>query len=104
MTEALVNPLVVDLHPGESGRYLNITHAFYPVGVVVSALLFGELLTLGYSWRFVFRVAAVGAVAMGLLFNASRFPPAATAEHSPWRLIGDILRRPRFWPRPSAQW
>ena len=97
LTEALVNPLVVDLHPEDSSSYLNITHAFYPVGAMVSALLFGELLTLGYSWRFVFRVAAVAALTMGLFLNTSRFPPAGGGERSPWNLIGRILALPGFW-------
>ncbi|MDE2799077.1 MAG: MFS transporter, partial [Gemmatimonadota bacterium] len=29
-TEALINPLVIDIHPKDSGKYLNITNAFYP--------------------------------------------------------------------------
>ena len=97
LTEALISPLVVDLHPEDSGKYLNITHAFYPIGVMVSALLFGELLTLGYSWRFVFRVAAVAALTMGFFLNTSRFPPAGHGERSPWNLIGRILLLPGFW-------
>ena len=60
--EALISPLVVDLHPNDSGRYMNLTHAFYPIGVMLSALLFGELLTIGMSWRWVFRLTAVAAL------------------------------------------
>jgi fucose permease len=97
LTEAIVNPLVVDLHPQDSGKFLNITNAFYPVGVMVSALLFGELLTLGYSWRFIFRIAAAATLAMGLIFNTSRFPPAVHQEHSPWKLIGNVLGSGGFW-------
>jgi fucose permease len=96
-TEALLSPLVVDLHPNDSGKYMNITHAFYPIGAMTSALLFGELLTIGYSWRLIFRVAAVGALAMGVFFNASRFPPAIGDENSPWNLMVKILMLPGFW-------
>jgi len=70
-TEALINPLVLDLHPQDAGKYLNITNAFYPVGVMVSAFLFGELLTFGYSWRLIFRIAAAAALVMGITFNLS---------------------------------
>ncbi len=97
LTEAIINPLVADLHPKESGKYLNITNAFYPVGVMASALLFGELLTLGYSWRFIFRVAAAATLAVGLFFNITRFPPAARQESSPWNLIGNVLVLPGYW-------
>ncbi len=96
-TEALINPLVVDLHPKNSGKYLNITNAFYPIGVVVSALLFGELLTLGYSWRIAFRIAAAGALLMGLLFHMSRFPVPSAGRHSSLHLIAQILSAPQFW-------
>ena len=42
-SEALLNTHIVDLHPRESGRYLNIGHAFFPVGVMGTAHLFCEL-------------------------------------------------------------
>ena len=54
LTEAFLNPLIVDLHPDKSGKFLNLSNAFYPLGIIISSLLFGELLTLGYSWRTVF--------------------------------------------------
>lgn len=96
-TEALINPLIIDIHPKDSGKYLNITNAFYPVGVMVSALLFGELLTLGYSWRLVFRIAAGGALVMGILFHLSRFPIPVADQQSSKHLIAQILKTPKFW-------
>ena len=96
-TEALINPLVVDLHPKTPGKYLNITNAFYPIGVMVAALLFGELLTLGYSWRIAFRIAAAGALGMGIWFHLSRFPAPSPDQRSSIRLIAQILKIPKFW-------
>ncbi len=49
--EGLINPLVADIHPGDSGRYLNITNAFWSVGVLSTVILAGDLLTRGVSWR-----------------------------------------------------
>ncbi len=49
--EGLINPLVQDLHEGDSGRYMNITNAFWSVGVLSTVLVGGELLTRGVSWR-----------------------------------------------------
>ncbi|MCP4699491.1 MAG: MFS transporter, partial [Gammaproteobacteria bacterium] len=95
--EALVSPLVVDLHPQDSGEYMNITHAFYPIGVMISALFFGELLTLGYSWRWLFRLAALGALSVGIVFNLSRFPTPVHSASSPWKLGIKILVLPGFW-------
>ena len=95
--EALINPLVVDIHPDDSQRYLNITNAFYPIGVMASALIFGELLTLGYSWRSIFRIAATGALVAGIAFNGSHFPSVVGKESSTWGLIVKTLVLPGFW-------
>lgn len=95
--EALISPLVVDLHPNDSGKYINITHTFYPIGGMISALLFGEMLTFGYSWRWIFRLAAISALAVGIVFHVSRFPTAIESEHSPWRWMIKILVLPGFW-------
>lgn len=96
-SEALINPLVVDLHPNNSGKYLNITNAFYPIGVMGSALIFGELLTQGYSWRIIFRIAAIVALAVAIYFTTLRFPPAEEDERPSWKLFADILTLWGFW-------
>ena len=95
--EALINPLVVDIHPDHSGKYLNITNAFYPIGVMASALLFGELLTLGYSWRIMFRIAAAAALVTGLFFTGLRFPAVVVNEHSASQMFARIFRLWGFW-------
>ena len=96
-SEALLNPLVVDLHREESGKYLNISNAFYPLGVMGSAFLFGELLTLGYSWRFIFQIAAVGAFAVAVLFTWLRFPEEKNDAYSYPQLFASVLRLGGFW-------
>ncbi len=97
-TEALINPLVVDLHPVDSGKYLNITNAFYSIGVMAGALVFGELLTAGYSWRWIFRIAAFGALVVGIGFNGSRFPSAEAGDtRATNHVILQILIIPGFW-------
>lgn len=96
-SEALLSPLVVDIHKHKSGKFLNISHAFYPVGIVGAALLFGELLTLGYSWRFIFQIAAVGALLVAILFTVMRFPPAEKDDSSYPKLFASILSLGGFW-------
>lgn len=73
--EGLLNPLVQDAHPTDSGRYLNITNAFFSVGILVSVLVVGDLLTRGVGWRYL--VAGVGALA---LVTGILFVPLARAE------------------------
>ena len=96
-SEALLNPLIADIHKRESGKYLNISHAFYPVGIVGAALIFGELLTLGYSWRFIFQVAAAGTLVVAILFTVLRYPPAEKDNSSYPKLFASILSRKGFW-------
>lgn len=96
-SEALLNPLVVDIHHQGSGRFLNLSHAFYPVGIVGSALLFGELLTRGYSWRLMFQIAALGALIVAVVFSYLRFPPAEKDESSYAKLFAGVLTLGGFW-------
>jgi len=96
-SEALLNPLVLDIHKKESGRYLNISHAFYPTGIVMSALLFGELLTRGYSWRLMFQIAAATALILAITFTIMRFPPEERDSTSYPKLFGSILSLGGFW-------
>ena len=104
--EALINPLVQDEHPEDSGRYLNIVNAFFSVGVLTSVLVVGDLLTRGVSWRLL--MAGIGAVAFAsgvlfLIFGRGSIHHAGTdraAEGLPrgtWHHAKAILREPLFW-------
>lgn len=103
--EALINPLIQDAHPDDSGRYLNVVNAFFSVGVLVSVVVVGDLLTRGVSWRVL--VAGVGVLAVGtaaLFAIASRRDrpnrPAAAADTPGAGFLGSaarIVREPLFW-------
>lgn len=96
MMEALVNPLVAELRPRDTARALNVTHALYPVGLVVSALVSGEMLARGLPWRLTEAIWLPPAIASCLLFVSRRYPPRrdGTAE-APGGL--GFLRRRAFW-------
>ena len=96
-SEALLTPLVADIHHEDSGRYLNLSHAFFPIGVVAAALLFGELLTQGYSWRIMFQIAALVTLIVAIIFTVLRFPPAETDDSSYPKLFASILSLGGFW-------
>ena len=38
LSEAFINPIIVDIHPRNTGKYLNFSNAFYPIGVITAAL------------------------------------------------------------------
>ena len=89
--EALINPMIVDINSKKSGKYLNITNAFFSIGVLLSAFIFGELLTSGYSWRIIFRFASAGAFLMGNIFNILHFPIEEKNNTAAWQLYKRIL-------------
>lgn len=62
-----------------------------------SALLFGELLTRGVSWRVIFQIAAAAALIVAILFTVLRFPPEEIDEGSYPKLFVGILTLGAFW-------
>jgi len=104
MIEGLVTPFVQDLHTDEPGRYINFAHAFWSVGVLVTVLVSGALLSLGVSWRLlVGGVAALALVAAMILLLPARsgceYPEHPEPLHwkTVWGYTIRIVRVPRFW-------
>lgn len=96
--EALVNPMIQDLHPLNSGRYLNILNGFWSAGVLATVLVGGDLLTRGVSWRWI--TAGLGAfcLAVGAFFFALQrhsLPEGGTHVDVLHRKL-TVLRNPRF--------
>ncbi len=100
MLEALINPLVQDLHPADSGRYLNVTNGFWSVGVLATMLLCGEALSRGVSWRWIMAAIGVLCLVTGCLFL---FLDRTPRRHSRGQLLktfshlGEVLRTRRFY-------
>ena len=72
--EGIATPFIQRLHPKESGRYINFTHSFWSVGVLVTVLGAGALLSIGVSWRLITSGVAILALmpAVMLLFPSKR--------------------------------
>jgi fucose permease len=96
LIEALITPLVEDLHPQDSGSRMNLLHAFWPIGVLVSVLLIGELLSRGVSWRFMFVGLAAGAFLV-FFFYPSSHRVKLRVSRTDFSHMGEILSKPRFW-------
>lgn len=100
MLEGLLNPLVVDVHPNDSGRYLNITNAFWSVGVLSTVVLAGDLLTRGVSWRLMLGFLSVASLVVGILMvTVYKKEPAMnvlSVKQVSTQYI-DCVRSKRFW-------
>jgi MFS family permease len=102
--EGLATPFTHDLHPDEPGRYINFTHSFWSVGVLVTVLVSGALLSLGVSWRILVGAAAgLGFIAAGVLLGPERkgheYPEHPEPIH--WSEVAShgkqIVTRSHFW-------
>lgn len=99
VVEAILNPLVAQLHPTRCAWALNLLNGMFSLGLVLGALTTGELLERGYGWRLSFWVWMVPAVVCAVLYLTPRYPaPTADPEDlSPVPDVRSFLRRPLFW-------
>ncbi len=102
--EGLATPYVQDLHPHDSGRYQNLTHSFWSVGVLVLVLTAGVLLTVGVSWRYILVGSGVCGLVPATLFlvrGGNRSGATAGSARSNWReVLGhghQVVKSRRFW-------
>lgn len=102
--EGIATPFVQDMHPEAPERYVNIAHAFWSVGIVITVLVAGGLLTLGVNWRLVLGIAGVFTLlsSLGFLWKenpASPYPESAEKVNVEKLLsdTGKIVKVPRFW-------
>lgn len=98
--EGLLNPLVQDLHPTDSGRYLNIVNGFWSIGVLFTMIVAGELLSRSISWRAI--AVALGALSVisGILFLLLRHSAPQQERVAPAEVLAHkkrMLKMPRFW-------
>lgn len=102
--EGLATPFVQDLHPNEPGRYINFSHSFWSIGVLVTVLFSGGLIALGVSWRLLMgMVAALGLIASAMLLSPesqeNRYPEHPEPIH--WKTVCShamtIFGVRRFW-------
>lgn len=104
VVEGLATPFVQDIHPDQPGRYLNITHSFWSVGVVTLVLAAGALLQAGVGWRCIVGAVGLFTLVPALLFLWPDHGPANPdhqEEKVHWRDVirktGEICRHRRFW-------
>lgn len=102
--EGLATPVVQDLHEHEEpGRYINFAHSFWSIGVVVTVLAAGALLSWGVSWRFILLLAGVLALVPALLFllpsRGARHPDKPEKLHwtTVWGHATTLMKQSRFW-------
>ena len=102
--EGIATPFVQDLHPDEPERYVNISHAFWAVGIVLAVVLVGGCITLGIHWRIILAIVGVLTILSSLGFlwkeNPLHHYPEVREKFdykSFWEKTKVILCKKRFW-------
>ena len=102
--EGLVTPFVQDLHPESPERYVNFSHSFWSIGIVVAVVGVGGLVTLGANWRLILILAGLVTIIAGCLFlwkenPAKKYPESGKGLDFPllWKQTVQISKEPHFW-------
>mgnify|MGYP000916274064 FL=1 len=96
--EALVSPLVAELHPDDVELHMPLLHAFYPFGIVVSSLAVGLALDRGVPWRSLFGFTSIPMAMVAAMFLFGRYGKREDAGPRPAPLhVSTVLHNPTFW-------
>jgi FHS family glucose/mannose:H+ symporter-like MFS transporter len=73
------NLIIVDLHPRNRGRYLNLLAFFHGIGSMLVPLYAGQLLDAGVSWRSIYQSGVLIVMLLFVYFLRVKYPQAATS-------------------------
>jgi fucose permease len=74
------NALIVELHPSDKGRYLNLMAVMHGMGSMLAPLYAGWLLAASISWRAVYRWDFVLIGLLVVYFGLARYPKTDKAQ------------------------
>ena len=78
--EGTVNPMVASLYPHNTTHWMNVLHAWWPMGMIVGGLTGVGASQLGIDWRVTFGLVAVFALIMGVRTSQLEFPPTTSVR------------------------
>jgi fucose permease len=76
------NLVIVDLHPRDKGRYLNLLAFFHGIGSMLVPLYAGQLLDAGVSWRRIYQSGVLIVLLVFFYFLRVKYPQAASSENN----------------------
>ncbi len=89
--EAVANPLVATLFPGNRTHYLNVLHASWPAGLVLGGVIGWVLGSgLGWGWRAQLALFLVPTLIYGLMFLGQHMPKSEAAQEG--LSLGEMFR------------
>ncbi len=95
--ESLATGFIQDLHAENNpGRYINITHSFWPLGILITVMGAGFFLENGGQWRKLLMIAAAFLVIPALLYLLCLRHKTAAGYYPRAGLSAAPLKNPRF--------
>jgi fucose permease len=91
------NALIVELHPTDKVRYLNLMALMHGMGSMAAPLATGLLLAASYSWRTVYRLDLIFVAFLILYVSLNHYPAGASAPSE--KIDFKHLGRAAFTPR-----
>ena len=78
--EVGANLIIVDVHPKDKARYLNLLAFFHGIGSMIAPLYAGQMLVMGFSWRRVYQFGAGIALLVLIYFLLAKYPRTSSTE------------------------
>ena len=96
--ESLATGFIQDQHAGkDAGRYINITHSFWPLGILLTGLGAGAWLQCGWSWQLLlFTLAGLLLIPVILFRLKSGASAGNPVPEFKWKEFCLPLKNPRF--------
>ena len=92
----LSSPFVRNLHPSESGRYINFLNSFWALGTLFTVIVSGGLLSIGVSWRVVLcgtgLLTLIGSLILLLPESKDKEYPEMQEQLSPKAIFQQMLK------------
>ena len=92
----LSSPFVRNLHPTESGKYINFLNSFWAIGTLFTVIISGGLLSIGISWRIVLcgtgLLTLIGALILLLPESIGKEYPEMQEQLTPKAIFQQMLR------------
>ncbi len=90
LVEAVINPLIATMYPGEKTHKLNVLHAWWPGGLIIGGLLGFFMKKMGLGWQIQMGVILIPTIIYGILIFGQKFP--LTERAASGVSTGEMLR------------
>ncbi|MEP7311222.1 MAG: MFS transporter [Pseudomonadota bacterium] len=97
--EGTVNPMVASLYPQNTTHWMNMLHAWWPMGMIVGGLTGVGASQLGIDWRITFSVVGLFALVLAVWTSRLEFPPTTSVRMNVASRgqLAELLQRPSFF-------